>query len=197
MAINKDRIKEMLGSGLGPDVVSGAIGCDPSYISQLMADQKFADEVIALRSAALTANTARDRRIDVIEDQLLEKLEESVPLIYKPNEILRAAAVVNSMKRRGLPAQDSIRAQGAVVTLVVPIQVVHQFVTNTKGEVIEADGQTLVTKPSHELLRELATGKNGEKYDRVSRFLPGSTHGGVSNGSDGAGIVIEGEATSA
>lgn len=177
MAFDKNQIKELLGTGLSNEIVASAIGCDPSYISQLMADERFAGEVIALRTAALQANNKRDGRIDSIEDSLIEKLKECVDtgVIYKPNDILRSFNVVNNAKRRGVPAQQNVTVNNQVVNLVLPPILVRQFVTDSRNEVVEVDGQTLVTMPSSSLLKHLAErGKDGEKYARVARFLPGS-----------------------
>lgn len=177
MALDKEQVKGLLGSGLSNEVVATAVGCDPSYITQLMSDEVFAGEVIALRAAALTANSKRDRTIDGIEDTLLTKLAEVAPTLYKPNDILRAAATVNNMKRRGVPANESLNINNRIVNLVIPVRIQQQFVTNNNGEVIEVEGQTLVTMPSQTLIKELAAksgpdkdGKN--KFEQVGRHLP-------------------------
>jgi hypothetical protein len=179
MAVNKEKIKQLLGTGLSNEIVASAVGCDQSYISQLLADEQFAAEVTALRVVALTANSERDKNIDSIEDRLIGKLSEAVDmgLIYKPGDVLRSFAVVNAAKRRGVAAHEGAKVREAVVTLTIPTVVINQFVTNTLGEVIEVDGQTLVTKPSSELLKELAGkgGDNAGKYEKVSRYLPGAT----------------------
>jgi len=57
MLQDKDRILKLLGSGLGGEVVSATVGCDPSYISQLMADEEFRSRVLAMRIESLTADT--------------------------------------------------------------------------------------------------------------------------------------------
>lgn len=178
MALDKEQIKSLLGTGLSNEVVSTAVGCDPSYITQLMSDETFAGEVIALRAAALTANSKRDRNIDTIEDGLLSKLADVVPTLYKPMDVLRAAAVVNSMKRRGVPANESLTINNRIVNLTIPTRIQQIFVKNSNGEVIEIEGKTLVTMPSQTLIKELAEtkgpGKDGKpnKFEQVGRYLP-------------------------
>lgn len=179
MAIDKEQIKSLLGSGLSNEVVSSAVGCDPSYITQLMSDETFSQEVVILRAAALTANSKRDRKSDGIEDKLLEKLEIAVDMgqIYKPMDILRAAAVVNGMKRRGVPANESLNINNRIVNLTIPIQVIQNFTKNSNGEVISVGDKTLVTMPTQTLLRELAQTRGTEdgkdnKFTKVSRYLP-------------------------
>lgn len=176
MALDKRKIQELLGTGLSNDVVASAVGCDTSYISQLMANEEFASAVVAMRTLSLTANSARDKSIDSIEDALLNKLKELVDTdqFYKPNDVLRAVAVVNAAKRRGVAAHESLTVNQTVVNLMIPIQVVQTFTTNTQGEVVEVEGQTLVTMPAHTLLKKLVETKGDKSavYEKISRHIP-------------------------
>lgn len=177
MALDKNQVKELLGTGLSNEIVASAVGCDQSYISQLMADPNFANDVIALRTKALQSHNKRDSKLNDLEDILIDKYREVVDTgaIYKPNDILRSLAVINKANRRGVPAQQNVTVQNQVVNLVLPPILVRQFVTDRRNEVVEVDGQTLVTMPSSTLLKTLAErGKDGEKYARVARHLPGS-----------------------
>lgn len=176
MATDKNQIKELLGTGLSNEIVATAVGVDSSYIAQLLSNENFAAEVTAMRTLALTANSKRDRKIDGIEDTIITKLEELVDsgVIYKPNDVLRAFAVINNAKRRGVSAAESITINNTVVNLQLPNRVIKEFVQNAQGEVIEVEGQTLVTMPAHTLLKNLVN-RQGDKsgaYERVSRFLP-------------------------
>jgi hypothetical protein len=180
MAIDKEQIKQLLGSGLSNEIVASAVGCDSSYIGQLVSDEHFAAEVAALRVKNLQATNARDRNIDSIEDRLLDKVSELVDqnMFYKPNDVLRAAVAVNAMKRRGVPATESVTVNNTVVQLQLPKVIVQNFTINTQGEVIEVEGQTLVTKSAHTLLGELADrGSDGARYEKVRRYLPTAIDG--------------------
>ena len=184
MAIDKQQIKELLGSGLGPEVVATAVGCSPTYISQLLSDESFHTEVVALRTASLQANNKRDRSIDGIEDNLLRKLDEMVEsgMFYKPQDVLRATQIVNSLKRRGVSSQAATTINNTIVNLNIPAAVNRQFVMNKHKEVIEIEGQSMVTMPAHMLLKTLSDTRKelssstpdagSNKYDQVSRFLP-------------------------
>jgi len=170
------QIKELLGNGLNNEVVATAVGCDPSYISQLLANEVFAAEVAQLRMQALTANNKRDRNIDGIEDRLIEKLAEAVEsnFIYKPKDVLQAFAVLNAAKRRGVAAQESLVINQKIVNLAIPNVIVNNFTIDKKGEVVQVDDQTLVTMPTHQLLKTLATKEDGdaERYTKVAAYLP-------------------------
>lgn len=177
MAVNKDQVKELLGSGLSNEIVASAVGCEPQYITQLMADENFAAEVIALRTASLQANSKRDRNIDRLEDKVIDKLEQAMDTMYKPQELLRTFQVLNAAKRRGVPAHESVTVNQQIVNLNIPQQVIQNFVMNRHGEVIEAEGQTLVTMPAKQLLAQLSASSSGEhndKYRKIAGFIPGS-----------------------
>lgn len=175
---SKDQIVSLLGLGLSNTEVALAVGVEPSYITQLMADDEFAAEVTTKRAAALTANSRRDASIDTIEDKLLNKLEEIVDnqQLYKPMEVLRAASVVNQMKRRGVQASSGSTVINNIVNLTLPAAVKRQYTLNNQSEVVDTDGQTLVTMPTSTLLKELAnkrsSDENGETYQRLQRHLP-------------------------
>lgn len=182
MATDRKQIQELLGSGLSNAVVASAVGVSDSYISQLMADETFAAAVVAARTLSLTANSARDKSIDSLEDSLLDKLKDVIETnqIYKPQDILRAFAVVNIAKRRGVAAHESLVINQTVVNLTIPEKVIRTFTTNTQGEVVDVEGQTLVTMPAHTLLKKLveSKGDKGAVYEKISRHIPAAIESG-------------------
>ena len=139
---------KLLGNGLGAEVVAQAVGCSASYITQLLSDDDFAQEVAERRVKNLSANTARDRKIDDIEDSILQKLGNAVDMnmIYKPNELLRAFQVINAAKRRGTTVNDGGQiTKNTIINLNLPARSLQQFTITSEGEVVEAGGQTLTT----------------------------------------------------
>lgn len=179
-----EQIKELLGTGLSPEVVSSAVGCDPSYISQLLSSEEFASEVATKRTLSLTAASRRDTTIDGIEDTLLGKLEEAIAVgaFFKPRDLLMATSVVNRMIRRGAPQSTAGVTINTVVQLSLPVSAVRRYTTNRVGEVVEVEGQTMVTMPAHQLLKQLAASKgegkegegdgNGREYSEALKYLP-------------------------
>lgn len=176
MAQSQQQIKELLGSGLTPEIVASAVGCDQSYISQLLSDENFAGEVAALRTVALANTTKRDGAINTAEDKLLDKLHEVIDsgAIYKPTDVLRAFQVVNNAHRRGQPVHAAGGVVNNIIQLVLPTHVIRKFTTSRANEVIEVEGQTMVTMPAHTLLQRLVTegGTNGKSYAEAIKFLP-------------------------
>lgn len=176
MAVNIEQVKELLGNGLQVETVASAVGCSPAYITQLMSDEVFSGEVASLRVTNLSANTARDRSIDKIEDVIIRQLGEAVAsnMIYKPADLLRTFAVLNAAKRRGTSANDGAVIQKTeIVTLILPARPAEQFTITPEGTVVDTGGQSLVSMSANELLRKLsADGSKKAAYAAVSKYLP-------------------------
>jgi transcriptional regulator with XRE-family HTH domain len=181
MSIDKEKVLAMLGNGVSNEQVASALGCTHGYISQLMADESFSERVVALRVATLTEAASRDKRINVIEDKLIEKLEEAIEFVTKPRDIKEMFATVNAAKRRGVSSTEAMTINQQIVNLNIPPVVVRNFVQNTEGEVIEVEGQAMITMPAHQLLKSLMEGQdeNSKEYARVSKHLPAAIQHGI------------------
>jgi len=147
----EDRALALLGQGLSPAVVASAIGVSESRISQLLSQADFASAVTELRYKSLLQHNERDSKYDALEDKLLEKMQNILPFMVKPMEILKALTTVNAAKRRG--AGSSAGTDGApstIVQLIMPSAVFNQFTAqniqlNTQNQVVKAGDQSLVT----------------------------------------------------
>lgn len=184
---NAGRILELLGNGLSPEIVATAAGVSPSFISQLLSTEEFATQVTALRFKNLQEDTERDKRYGKLEDQLLSKMEDLLPMMYKPMEILRAITVVNGAKRRGASAPETQHINNTVVNLIMPRTILQQFVTNANNQVVEviaiedkkvlqapSERKTLVTMPSSSL-KDLLAGRRQEiGNETYAALLPNS-----------------------
>lgn len=151
----ESRALALLGSGISPSVVAASLGVSESRISQLLSDDSFAAQVATLRYESLQKHNARDASYDSLEDQLLEKMEDCIPLMHRPMEILKAISVINAAKRRGSSTPDSILEKQQVIQLQIPIQIINKFTTNLEGQVTriitENSEQSLVTIQSGSL----------------------------------------------
>lgn len=153
-----ERVKKLLIAGVSPSQVASAVGCDPSYISQLMADETFAEEVTAGRIANQEGAIDRDGLWDKIELNLLKKLDTSVQYMYKPGEILSALNVVNKAVRRTSGEGGGTNNQPVgqqVVVLNLPAFVMPAISKNQNNEVVQVGERALVSMPSTSILRSL------------------------------------------
>lgn len=172
----EQRAISLLGSGCSPGTVATAIGVSESRISQLMADADFAKEVSDLRFQNLNKHNEHDSKLDEMEAMVIKNLKEVLPIMMRPMELLKAAQVLNGMKRRGQSAPEQLVQQNQVVTLVMPNIVVQKFTTNVNNQVIHAGGQTLETIQGSTLLAA-AKAKQGlhneiREYTRESEINP-------------------------
>jgi len=158
----RDQALKLLGSGHSTEVVASAIGVDPSYISQLLAEEEFRTAVTELKYKNLQKHNERDNKLDSLEDKLIERLEKSLPMMIKPSEILNAFRIINSAQRRGHSAPESITNTTQIVQLFLPEKIVTNFVANINNQVVQAGEQQLVTMQSGTLLKQAETTRSAK-----------------------------------
>lgn len=157
----EERILNLLGSGVAAEQVAAAVGVSASYVSQLLSTDEFSAAVSELRYKSLQKHNERDSSLDSLEDKILEKMHQSLPLVMRPLELTRMLQVVNAAKRRGTSAPDSILQKQEVVTLTLPPVIINKFTTNIQNQVVQAGHQELVTMQSGTLLEKLKNGQHG------------------------------------
>lgn len=147
-----DRIKEMLGKGIPSSAVASAVGCDPSYVSQLMENDDFKNEVFLERAKGLEAGIVRDNNWDEIEDLALKQAKATLPFVTRPSELIRIAQLANSAKRRATEAQGIADGSSAPqVTLVFSQQAAVSLKFNSEAQVISVDGRSMQALPTNKL----------------------------------------------
>jgi len=155
LSLTERRALELLGSGAGPEQVASAVGVTTGFISQLLAAPEFAAAVADLRFQSLSSYNTRDEKINSLEDQLLEKLENLLPMMFRPMEVVRAYATINAAKRRGAAAPASAHTTQNIVSITLPQIIIDRFTavtTNINNQVIKAGNQDLITMQSGTLL---------------------------------------------
>lgn len=163
----ESRAIELLGQGLSAEVVAAAVGVTPGRISQLLSEQSFSDTVSELRYKNLSEQTSKDKKYDALESSLLNKMEESLPMMFKPMEILKAIQVINAAKRRGSIAPESLQQKSETVNLIMPTQILQHFTTNINNQVIKAGDQDLVTVQSGNMNKMLEDSKSRKEQNHV------------------------------
>lgn len=151
----EDRALSLLGSGIKSESVASALGVSPSRISQLLAEKHFSDKVAELRYKNLQAHNQRDDKYDSLEDKLIAKLDKSLPLMVRPDTILKAINVINGAKRRGQSSPDTANSTTNIVNIVLPKVIAQKIVTNINNQVTKAGDQELLTMPSGNLLKQV------------------------------------------
>jgi hypothetical protein len=132
----RERAMKLLGGGVDQEIVSTALGVTPGYISQLLAEPAFAQEVSQLRLLNLESATERDGKYDTLEDKMLSKLSEVADYMTKPREVLGAIAVLNKAVRRGVRQEQQPTVKQDVVIINLPTVIQQKFITNQSNQVI-------------------------------------------------------------
>ena len=91
--------------------------------------------VLRPMNEALAKHNTRDNAYDSLEDELIEKMKDCIPLMHRPMEILKAISVINAAKRRGQSTPESIIEKQSIINLTIPVQVINKFQTNMQGQV--------------------------------------------------------------
>jgi hypothetical protein len=163
----QERILNFLGAGIAPERVASAVGCEPSYISQLLSDEEFAKAVSQQKIVQLTELTERDKRLDTIEDRVIDKVEQSLksPMaLLKPMEGIRALQMINSLKRRGSNVDNNVNNTSVSVNIVLPSITLKQFTVDVNNQVIKADDDSLVTIASSQVAQLAPIQENTNDY---------------------------------
>lgn len=155
-----ERALTLLGQGVPASVVASTCGVTESRISQLVSDPEFAAQVAELRFHNLQKHSERDSKYDTLEDTLIKRLEDLLPLMMRPMEVLKAIQVINAAKRRGASAPDSIVQQQTFINLTIPTTLIQKFQVAQNNHVVQAGEQTLITMQSGSLLQKMKGSQN-------------------------------------
>jgi hypothetical protein len=184
MATKKELALELLSYNLPQVDVAAALGVTPAAISQLLVDESFRRELSELKVKNLTAASARDKKLDGLEDSLITKLEDSVKLLVDPMKVTKVFQTVNGAKRRGVAASPTSVGSETVVSLQIPRALVDKLgiKISVDGQVVSVEGQDLRTMQTHVLDGLIHEGQDIQpkelNYDQKSEQSsnPASTH---------------------
>lgn len=166
----KERALSLLGSGIPPSAVANALGVEPSYITQLMSDNGFADAVAEKKFVALSKHNERDGVIDSIEDGLLKKLQDNLVYMQRPMEILKSFQIINAAKRRGQSAPEALTTKQDAITLTIPNVVLNKVTVNIHNQVVKVGDKSLLTMPSKQVLEQFSVPQDVEIKDVTRRI---------------------------
>lgn len=161
LSSQQQKALSLLGAGVAAEAVAATIGVTPSYISQLISDENFAEAVSTLRYESMQKHNVRDNKYDELEDALIDQFNTIRHSIMRPMELVRSLQVINAAKRRGASTPEHITNKSTQVVLNMPTQIIQKFSTNINNQVIQVSGQELLTIDSKALLA--AAGKQNDK----------------------------------
>lgn len=153
----KDKALTLLGQGVSISQAAAALGVSDSYVSQLMAQEEFSAQVATLRFNNLQAHNTRDAAYDELEDMLITKMKDSIPLLIRPMEIRAALKTVNDAKRRGSTAPPTSIEQHKMVQINLPPIILQNYTAslNALNQVVSVGSQDITTMQSATLKEKL------------------------------------------
>lgn len=157
--IDEDKVIKYLSKGLGTTAIANAVGCDPSYISQLREREDIKQKVAAISADYEVADATFDENIESAEETALARIQRALPMANL-QQAMSAFRILNTARRRKdgpvQPVQVNVN-----VTLELPAAALPRYVTNAQSEIVEVDGRTLVSAAPQQLhaMLELKTGR--------------------------------------
>ena len=158
----------LLSQGIPTSQVAAACGVSDSYISQLKADPDVQTQIAEKQAASSIADIQFDDDLETAENMALQKIKSNIAFANM-GQAIAAFRILNTARRRADPVVTSDAAVSVTVNLTLPQSAVPRYVTNANNEIIEVEGQTMLSATAKNLDQILA-----EKHGKVSS-LPQTT----------------------
>lgn len=166
----ESRAIKLLAAGLSAAKVAESLGVDSSRISQLLDNEEFKTALADEKFSLLNRHNEADEKLNVLEDKVRDRLEQTVDMIFDPMKLTRIFQVVNAAKRRGMELAGDGFSNSPVVNLNIPQRIVNNFVVNSNNQVIQAGGEDLITIQPHRV-QEMIHERDQEKLKSAVRKL--------------------------
>ena len=156
----KDYAISLIAQGIPTSQVAAACGVDDSYISQLKADPEVQQRVAEARAEHAVTDAKFDDTLERAEALALEKIEKNLPFANM-GQALAAFRILNGARRRKDQFAQTEHNVSVTVALTLPQAAIPRYITNTKNEIIEVEGQTMLSatpKTLDDILSARATG---------------------------------------
>jgi hypothetical protein len=158
----REQIIELLGCGLSNMEVATAVGCDPSWISQLLALPEVFEQVQILRAARTRQFVEHDAKIDRAEAAVLDRVMHLANFVTKPGEAAKVFSILNSAKRRAVSAPQDASNPSTVVNINLPQTMAVAIQVSQDKQVIEVNGRSMTTMPAKNVAAALESKKTRE-----------------------------------
>lgn len=157
MNATKEQIIALLSQGISTSQVAAACGVTDAYISQLKHDPEFAGLITSREVETTVRDIAFDSTLERAELLALEKIEKNLPFANM-GQAMAAFRILNSARKRkdafGVPTNQ---ATNITVNLTLPAAASARYVVNSSNEIVEVEGQTMVTATAKSLDTLLAS----------------------------------------
>lgn len=163
----KEYAISLLAQGISTSQVAAACGVDDSYISQLRADPEVQQSIAVARSEHVVADTQFDNTLERAESLALEKIEKNLPFANM-GQALAAFRILNGARRRKDQFAQPEQHVSVTVALTLPQATIPRYVTNSQNEIVEVEGQTMISATPKTLDQILAARAEGALLPKVT-----------------------------
>ena len=167
----KEYAVSLLAQGIPTSQVAAACGVDDSYISQLKADPEVQQKIAEARAGHAVTDAKFDDTLERAEALALEKIEKNLPFANM-GQALAAFRILNGARRRKDQFAQTEHNVSVTVALTLPQAAIPRYITNTKNEIIEVEGQTMISatpKTLDDILSARATGNMLPKITELEK----------------------------
>lgn len=157
----------LLSQGISTSQVAATLGVDDSYISQLKADPDVQAKIAEAAAARTVEDVRFDSKLEAAEMLALEKIEKNLPFANM-GQALAAFKALNSARKRKDGPIGGDNVTNVQVNLTLPAHAIPQYVLNSKQEIVEVEGQTMVSATPKTLDSILAARAEGKALPKVT-----------------------------
>lgn len=163
------KLMNLMAAGCNQVEAAKACGVDESYVSQLMDEPEFKEQITEKLAQAFKDANEIDNNYQEIEKRLSKKLLGVSEFMVNPDQILRTLKFANEAKRKLAPnvqngSNGSEGPQTNIAVLVLPSFMVkdakRELILNPNNEVVAVDGRELTTFTSTGLNKLIENKKN-------------------------------------
>ena len=161
MNATKEHIIALLSQGISAAQVAAAAGVSESYISQLRADPELSALITSQSTAKLETDAVFDNTLERAELMALEKIEKNLPFANM-GQAMAAFRILNSARKRSDAfATATDQSTNITVNLTLPSAAAAKYVVNSSNEIVEVEGQTMITATAKSIDVMLANRASG------------------------------------
>lgn len=153
------KLLSFLAAGVAPTIAASAAGCEPSYVSQLLDNEAFKQELYKLSAKELEKDLEHDTKIEDVEAKALKAIADRLAFVRTPMEAAKIFSILNNAKKRTAVPTNPMDAGGlSTVTFTLPRAALKsiELRMNSQQQVIEVEGRTMAPLPSSQLPAVLA-----------------------------------------
>jgi hypothetical protein len=152
MNSTKEHIIALLSQSIPTSQVAAACGVTDAYVSQLKADPELATIIASGAAETATRDIAFDNTLERAELMALEKIEKNLPFANM-GQAMAAFKILNSARKRAdaFGAAQTDQSTNITVNLTLPSAAAARYVVNSSNEIVEVEGQTMITATAKSL----------------------------------------------